>query len=147
MSHPNHRGEGGSALPGDSVSDPSSEEVGGGGVAAPRDLLGSPRSSETKGTLWHRPTHPWKHYFLSHQLQHPPHMSRSLPRTESLFFNRLTVCSRSRHRPYSASGNKSQWTVFAEVAATEFHTHFRITSRNICIDPWGGGGLRLTIRS
>lgn len=77
---------------------------GGGGHAAPRDLLGSPRSSETKGTLWHRLTHPRKHYFLSHQLQHPPHMSCSLPRTESPFLTSsavkhsqqqsvLTICS------------------------------------------------------
>lgn len=46
------------------------EEAGEEGREAPKDLLGSPRRSETKGTLWHWLTHPRKHYFLSHQLQH-----------------------------------------------------------------------------
>lgn len=89
---------------GDCVSDPSVEGQQEEGVA-PKDLLGSPQSSETKGTLWPWLIHPRKHYFLSHQIQHPPHMSCSLPRTESPFLTssaaqhsqQQSVLTRCRH--------------------------------------------------
>ena len=71
-----HPDEGGSVLPGDCVSDP--EEEWGREGAVLRTLLGSPWTSKTKGTLWHRLTHPRKHYFLSHQ---PPTSSTYEPLT------------------------------------------------------------------
>lgn len=86
LSHPNHHDEGGSVLPGDCV---RSQFRGVG--AAQRDLQGSRRSSKTKGTLWHRLTHLKKHYFLSHQFQHPPHMSSLLHRTENPFLKLSAV--------------------------------------------------------
>lgn len=85
--------------------------------AAPRDLQGSLWSSETKGTLWHRLTHPKKHYFLSPQFQHPPHMSSSLPRTESPFL-KLSAVNYLQLRQISHADTGRQ----THLASTEFQT-------------------------
>lgn len=102
----------------------------GGGLAAPRDLLGSPRSSETKGTLWHRLTHPRKHYFLSHQLQHPPHMSCSLPRTESPFLTSSAVKHSQQQSVLTICSYWHSTTVNYICGGTGIHKVWSLTNNN-----------------